>query len=1464
MENDVLQSVPLAPIQKRIWITQEHSSYYYQWCLVEVRANFDMKKLETCIQQTVSKHEILRTSFEHRKGLALPIPVIHQDNSKIKIDHLQDIDFDESQNLVVLGDLQELGSKGLKVTAVTRDTQSFYLKIGLPSLAADAYTIQYLAAEICWSYCNDLITFDTPDLVEYSQFAAWQKELMSSPDKEIKDFWTQYDFQQGNQSTLAFAKQKKDASTFKPGLLEFELNEMQVEQLLALPAHYKVEHNLFATFALVLNRLLGEEKLTVGFDFGTREYRELEHTLGAVNKMLPAILKVDSKEIFNDLVIRLARETSHVTDRGDYFEWPEESDPAYFRWLFQYLKAPEVAHQNQNFEIKKVASIFERSDLNLQIQKYGKGFLLQFVFDTEKFSGQDIEEIKHQFLNLLNQTLMKPDSTIEELYQGANSQLVDKVHLVGKEERSLMDMFEDVVLQNADEIAVSEKDQWLSYQELDERSDRLAAYLMTNRKISPEQIVAVGMSRSMHLMVTLLGILKSGATYLPIDSKTPKRRIELILEDSRAVVFIGESELSDGIEACPAIVADAEFWKEIDDTKFAPLPTVKPDHAAYVIYTSGSTGKPKGVVIPHGALVNYISWFINKYKISNADRTLLFSSIAFDLSYTGLWSCLMSGACLVIHEESEYLDPITFTKDLIDHEITYIKLTPSHFSLITRDPDFKKRCAKYQLRLIVLGGESIVPSDVVQYLDHKPDTKFINHYGPTESTIGVLTYDIDKENISEYAQKPVLGFPIAHTEVCILDENRQPVVKGQMGEIYLSGRGLATGYLNNENLTAEKFATHSIAPDIRMYQSGDLGIMLSNGTILFKGRKDFQVKIRGYRIEIGEIEHLILALKSVENVTVQVSSEKDTHLIAFVVGNKEFDKDQLESYLAEQLPHYMIPSQVIEVASIPLLPNGKVDAKQLMNEVGKGLTQLFQAATNATEQILVEIWQEILVRDKVGIHDNFFTLGGHSLKAAQMVTRVYKTCQKKLELKSIFDKPTISQLAKILEQGATELYQCISPIPEKDYYELSHAQKRLWILDHFQKEKVPYTSPFYFKIKGGLDQNILAEALDAMLLRHEALRTTFEVVNDAPMQKIHTVNSCGFKLEIVDMTSAINPAEHALKRAAAESEHEFNLEKGPLFLAKLFLISPTEYLLAFNIHHIISDGWSLRILFEEVLTLYEEIKSNRPSSLKPLKVQYKDYAAWHNGAISKKEEQYWMQKLANHPDLINLPYDVVEEPETQTYIRQNVVFSEEETAQIKAIAKRLNTTTSNFMLSIYAVFINQVAGHNDFLIGVGHANRNHEDTEGLIGFFINMLAIRIQISDDDSLPDIISKASASAVEALENSNYPFDLIIEKLCKKRQADRQPILNVMYDFKNFYDVTIDSEPQHNVADLEIEMIKTGAYIAAHDLILHVVENDTNITYDFEYKQECFLPETAQNFYRVFNHLAKLVITEMANKN
>lgn len=1479
MNDQLLQGTRLSPLQKRVWSLQNESPVYFLQCEVDINGSLDENKLSDSIRTVISRHEILRTVYHRQAGLAFPLQVANENHSFT---------------------WQEAGNNGfnyeneppLQATLTQKDENSWQLLLKMPALAADSFSMQMLVEEIVAEYDG---TVPGNDILQYTRFSEWQHELLASPDEFAADFWSKYSFQKGNEYAIPFLNYNTTGGPFSPQQIVISPAAKLLGSLeyTAAVNRINVADIILGCFSMVIQRFIGNGPLTIGYTGKGREYDELEHTLGLLEKTLPLMIPAGYDGTFTGLVQQIAEEKEKVKEYGEYFNplsGAEEQD--YFRSVFQEEEIKEITTASDvKFCLQSIQGATDKFDVKLIYIRRKDRAELRFCFDNARLNELSATTMAAQLTALLEEVVKTPRETVREISERSIRQAAfpGDVTAAVVPGNNIIEVFDYIVQQNNDTVAVQAGGSLLTYGQLKEKAEQLSAYLVKQCGIKKGDIVALCMPRSEDMITAMFGILKSGAAYLPIDPKTPAARINYMLEDSKSALLITDRDVLSPDISAEVISLGPAFWEKLHITtalqpsccgncqkncgkhregeieQAAKKEGIDPGSISYIIYTSGSTGKPKGVLITHGSLLNYAHWFITKYDIGAADRTLLFSSVAFDLCYTALWPSLLSGATLVIHEETEYLDPLAFTNDLVENKISFIKLTPSHFSLIARDPLFNVKFDKYSLRLIVLGGEEIVAEDVEEYLRYNPGVQFVNHYGPTETTIGVLTKNISKENIAQFRKKTVLGRPNTGNQVFIIDENaKRECAIGETGEICVSGRGLAAGYLNRKELTDEKFTANPLLDETLMYRTGDLGRRMPDGDIEFLGRKDFQVKIRGYRIETGEIEEALLSFPGAEDASVLVTQPEETaekQLVAFVKSKEKLKSNLLIDHIAGRLPHYMMPVSIKVLPSFPLLPNGKLDRKALLELAGRETNiKEYIAPRNNTERMLASIWKEVLSSRQPGINDNFFELGGHSLKAAQLVSRIYKAFDRKIELRAVFDHPTIGQLAKVIQATGFDQYDPIPKVQEAAYYPVSHAQKRLWILNQFTKDKIPYNSSSCYRIRGELDIAKLQSAFDALIERHESLRTSFINVDGTPRQKINTVEACGFKL-IVDDVQEENDPDRVIEQLTLYSYHTpFDLEKGPLLRARVIRVREREYLLVCNIHHIIYDGWSLSILFNELLTIYNAYTENIENPLPPLTVQYKDYSVWHNAKISPDEEEYWLQKLSNHPRLISLPYDKVENPDEINYSRRDVYFSEEDTNALREIAKNCQTTLSNLLLGIYGLFLNQVSGQQDIMIGIGHANRNHEDTEKLIGFFINMLAIRIRFSEEDTLESVVKQVSENAIEAFQHSNYPFDLLVEKLCVNRYADRQPILNVMYDFKNFYDIQLQEDFSLLETNLQIEQVKMGETLAAHDLILHVVDNGGNIMYYFEYKKECFLPSTVHNFYTVFKKLAGLVAKEL----
>lgn len=852
MNDQLLQGTRLSPLQQRVWSLQNESPVYFLQCEVDINGPLDENKLADSIRAVIGRHEVLRTVYRRQAGLAFPLQVINDELSFI---------WQHDKN----GGFNYENEWPLQATFTRKEENSWQLLLKMPALAADSFSMQQLVEEIATVYAGN-----TPanDILQYTRFSAWQHELLASPDEFAADFWDKYPFRKGNEYTIPFLHYNSNGGPFNPVQIDISPAAKLQKSLdeIAAVNNITVGDIILGCFSLLIQRLTGADTLTIGYTGKGREYDELEHTLGLLGKTLPVVLPADYDGTFTALVQRIAEEKEKVREYGEYFN-PVSGAPEqdYFRTVFEEAEIKEITTGgNVQFCLQNIQGTTDKFDVKLSYIRRKDRAILRFCFDNARLSGLSANTMAAQLTALLEEAVKTPGETVREIAARSIRQFSfpGDVTATAAPGNNIIEVFEHTVKQNKDAVAVQAGNITLTYGQLKEKADRLSAYLIKQYGVKKGDIVALCMRRSADMIAAMFGILKSGAAYLPIDPKTPSARINYMLEDSRSALLItGGEGLSPDINGKVIQLVPA-FWETLQittslqpsccgtcqnncgkhrDEEIAQISKpgeINPGAIAYVIYTSGSTGKPKGVLISHGSLVNYAHWFISKYAIGAADRTLLFSSVAFDLCYTALWPSLLSGAALVIHEEAEYLDPLAFTSDLVENKISFIKLTPSHFNLIARDPSFNTKFDKYSLRLVVLGGEEIVAEDVEEYLRYNPGVQFVNHYGPTETTIGVLTKNISNDNIAQFRKKTVLGRPNAGNQVFIIDENaKRECAIGETGEICVSGRGLAAGYLNRKDLTDEKFTANPLLDETLMYRTGDLGRRMPDGDIEFLGRK---------------------------------------------------------------------------------------------------------------------------------------------------------------------------------------------------------------------------------------------------------------------------------------------------------------------------------------------------------------------------------------------------------------------------------------------------------------------------------------------------------------------------------------------------------------------------------------------------------------------------------------------------
>ena len=982
---------------------------------------------------------------------------------------------------------------------------------------------------------------------------------------------------------------------------------------------------------------------------------------------------------------------------------------------------------------------------------------------------------------------------------------------------TVVSLFEAEAARTPGAPALLIEDSIVTYAELNAKANTLACQLRDVHAIGPESLVGIMLDRSEHTIVAILGVLKAGAAFVPIDSSYPLDRVNYILADTGLPLLITQSELLvHWLEFSGQVLAiDLELpgWK-IEPAN--PAPAASPQNLAYVIYTSGSTGQPKGVLLNHGNLFNYVEWACGYYFPDGVTGNFgLYSSLSFDFTLTNIFCPLARGKSLRIYGQALSIETILTHAFQVGSGVDTLKLTPSHIRLL----EYMDLPAP-GIRKVIAGGEELTARHIAILDNIDPAIEIYNEYGPTEATVGCIV-----SRVEAHADTVPIGRPIANTRVYILDEDGKPVPLGVRGEICIAGDGLARGYLNRPDVTAARFITEPFAGEPRLYRTGDIGRWLPDGQIQCFGRLDDQVKIRGYRVELGEIEAALVEHEEVSAAS--VVPREDAHgarkLIAFVKGSANLTAPVLRTWLAGKLPDYMVPADIHFVAGFPLNANGKVDRAALT--APSIPASLRQIDATPIQHELLRIWREIFDAPAIGLADGFFDLGGDSLLAVQIVSRVWSAFSVEVSIDDIFKLQTIEVISGLIE-AATPLppEPAIRPSARTHDLPLSFAQQRLWFLGQLEGPSAAYNLSSAVRIEGALDAARIEFALSEVCRRHEILRTTFPSINGRPSQ--HIAPHTPVALQIL----AVRTEADAISRATEDAARPFDLAAGPLYRAVLYRVHSRLHILGIAMHHMISDAWSSGIFIGEISALYE----SRP--LPELAIQYADYAAWQReqleSTVAREHLALHKAALAGAPDLLELPTDRPR-PAVQTFRGSSVPFDLDSdlTGSLRSLAQNSGGTPFMVFLAAYALLLSRYSGQKDVVIGSPVANRSVPEVEGLIGFFVNTLALRVDTSSNPSFRELLARAARVALDNYARQEIPFEQIVDSLQLERNLSRSPIFQTMLAYENA------STDILSFPDLAITPVPVESRTAKFDLTLYIEDSRSTIAGAFEYNADLF---------------------------
>jgi amino acid adenylation domain-containing protein len=1248
---------------------------------------------------------------------------------------------------------------------------------------------------------------------------------------------------------------------------------------------------LLGAFQALLHRYTGQVDLCIGTPIAGRNRAETEGVIGYFVNSLVLRTDLSGDPSFRELLAH-AREIA----LGAY---AHQDLP--FEMLMQTLRpdrAPSHSSlfqvmfilQNHPLKIPSIAGLAvgpfvnlsdngtSKFDLTLTMMEGPDGLTAAVEYNTDLFEEATILRLLGHYQTLLEAVVADPDLklsrlpllTAAELRQLAAWSAAAVAHPACE---CAHELFEMQVERTPAAVAVAFGDRRLTYRELNLRANRLA-HQLRDLGVGPEVLVGLYVERSPELLVGLLGILKAGGAYVPLDPAYPGERLAAIVQDAGLSVLLTQQALVKDLPSSEARLLC------LDDIAVNGAPAdaanlghiASAENLAYVIYTSGSTGRPKGVMLTHGGLCNAYRGWEDAYRLrAEATSHLQMASCAFDV-FTGDWvRALCSGGKLVLCPREFLLDPPRLYDLMRREHVDCAEFVPAVLRNLVQHLEETGGSLAF-MRLLVAG------SDVWYAGEYRrirrlcgPQTRLINSYGLTEATIDSTYFEAADLDLPEDRPVPI-GRPFANVEVHILDGNMQPVPVGVPGELHIGGRGVAQGYFKQPELTAEKFISDPFSGRTgdRLFRTGDLARYLADGSIELLGRTDYQVKVRGFRVEPGEIEAVLSQHPAVRQAVVVARGDRpeSKHLVAYLTADGTAPScHDLRAFLRAKLPDYMVPLGFVVLDALPLSPNGKVDRQALPDAevVRPESGAAFVAPRTPTEELVAEVWGKVLGVEQVGVQDNFFDLGGHSLLGTQVISRLAQAFRVELPLRRLFETPTVAGLAESIDVASRSDRQPLPPLrraPREGSLPLSFAQQRLWFLDRFEPGSPFYNIPAAARFTGELDVAALERSLVEIIRRHESLRTTFHEVDGEPAQV--TAPDLPVALPVLDLSDllAAEREVEALRLARAEAQRPFDLTRGPLLCITLMKLAPREHVVLLVMHHIISDGWSMGVFYRELAALYQSFAAGMSAPLPALPVQYADYAVWQRdwlrGETLEKQLAYWKERLAGAPAALELPTDRPRPPvQTDRGATELLLISKDLLTRVKALCQSTGSTPFMVLLAAFQAVLSRYSGQEDLCVGTPIAGRTRPELEGLIGFFVNTLVLRADLSGDPTFQELLARVRETALGAYVHQDLPFEMLVEALQPQRDLSRTPLFQVMFALQNT------PLPSVDLPGLRFRPIEADSGTAKFGLSLFLAETEQGLAGNLEYNTDLFDVATVRRLLGHFQHLLDAAVTDPAQR-
>ncbi|MFE5556455.1 amino acid adenylation domain-containing protein [Streptomyces sp. NPDC056544] len=1467
--------------QERMWLVDRMMDGTPGYAIPEVvrlRGPVRPDLLRRSLTAVVARHAPLRTVFEERDGAphpvvlpapaAVPLPLLDLGSAPLA-------DLEERAHALAREEVRrpfDLASGPLlRALLIRLGAEDHLLVLVVHHIATDGWSMGLLWQEFSAGYAALLAERPLPQAplpLDYQAYARTQRDRFASGAMNGQLRWWEERLAGLEPLELPADRPRPTRRSGDGASLDFTLDAPLTARLrgIAESAGATLFMTLLAGFQAALARYAGRTDIAVGTPVAGRDRVELEPLVGFFVNTVVLRGDLSGDTGFRELLGRVCRAT---VDAYDHQEVP-------FDRLVEHLSPERVGDRNPLVQVMFASAPDETAglrlpgldaqavrtdfggslfDLSVFVSEGAETCSGSLVFDTDLFDRATAELVLGHYLELLASAAEEPDRPVAELLPSAPTaaRLAAEGHGAVRRDlapATLVELFAEQVRRTPGADAVVCGAERLSFAALDSRSNLLAARL-TAAGVGRETPVALLMERSVHLPVAILAVLKAGGVYVPLGEGFPVARLHWMLERTGARLLLADPATAghEAVRTSPVPVLDVSAPADgIQAVAPGSYPPCAPDQLAYVMYTSGSTGEPKGIGVTHAN----VAALARDTAFGTAHRRVLaHSPLSFDASTYELWVPLLSGGQVVMAPPGR-VDTAALAALVAEHRITSMFLTAALFNLVVEE------CVELltQVREVWTGGEAASPHSFARALEQAPDTVLVNVYGPTETTTFATGHRLDPRAGAVVDGRIPIGTALDDTRLYVLDERGRPVPQGAVGELCIGGTGVARGYLGRPGLTARQFTPDPYgAPGARMYRTGDLARRRPDGTVDYLGRRDQQVKIRGHRIEPGEIESELARCPQIGHAAVVVREDTpgEQRLVAYVVPSEGqlAEPAELHRALAARLPAYMLPSAIVPLAALPVTPNGKLDRRALPAPPEEGVRRAeFAPPATRTEELAAAVWGEVLGTARIGRHDDFFALGGHSLRATRAVSRLGARLGTGVPLRLLFEHPTLERFASALDAlcgdgpGTTAAaVTAIGARPAGEPAPLSFAQQRLWFLDQLQPGRPDYNIPVATRLRGPLDTDALADALCAVVTRHEVLRSR---ITEGPRGPVQTVEApevfAPVRTDLGDL-----PREEARSRALglahADAAAPFDLGSAPLLRARVVRVADDEHLLVLVLHHTVGDGWSMPVLWRELSGAYAALRRGERPALPELPVQYGDFAYWQQHRLANGEADagiaHWRAALAGLPAL-DLPTDRPR-PQVRSGAGDAFVFEvpAELAERLGALARERGATLFMVLLAGFQALLARYTGQADIAVGSPIAGRDRTELEPLVGFFVNTLVLRTDLSGDPAFGELLGRVRRTALAAYEHQDVPFDRLVEELRPERDLSRNPLFDVLFQL---HPEQLDALPLEGV---EVESLETSNGTAKFDLSLAMTEHPGGLTGTVQYATDLFDRDTVERF-------------------